>query len=118
VPTAAALTVAELGSKLVERKHSPLTNDLLFHPFDHIRDMPHDGADSSLLHNQLFVERHILYYTYLVFNANRFTYIFSQTIDTLTKNALIVALFLGIEVVLLPVSNILVLACSIDHEGT
>jgi len=47
VPTAAALTVAEPGSKLAKRKHSPLTNDLLFHPFDHIRDMPQDGADSS-----------------------------------------------------------------------
>ena len=53
MPTAAAPTVAKSGSRLVERKHSLLTNDLLFHPLDHIRDRTQDVADSFLLDDRL-----------------------------------------------------------------
>jgi hypothetical protein len=48
VPTAAVLTVVKPGTKLVEQKHNPLANDLLFHPLDHIRDKTLDGPSSSL----------------------------------------------------------------------
>ena len=53
MPTAVVLTVVERGTRLVERIHNPLANDLLFHLLDHIRDKTQDGQDSSLLVDRL-----------------------------------------------------------------
>jgi hypothetical protein len=43
----------QLLSKLVERRHNPLANGLLFHALDHIGGRTLDGVDSSLLGDRL-----------------------------------------------------------------